>query len=107
MPDIKKLLGKRIKELRIAKNMTQEELSEYTGIGNSSISKIESGHFHPTAENLEKISEALGVETYQLYFYKHHEEMQNIRKELSAPLQVAKDEDLKLIYRIVLAIFNK
>ena len=37
----------------------------------------------------------------------YFDEMQNIRKEVSALLQVAKDEDLKLIYRIVLAIFNK
>ena len=56
MSEIKKLLGKRIREVRILRNLTQEDLSELTDIGASSISKIESGHFHPTDENLEKIA---------------------------------------------------
>ena len=59
MSEIKKLLGKRIREVRILRNLTQEDLSELTDIGASSISKIESGHFHPTDENLEKIAKAL------------------------------------------------
>lgn len=64
MSELKKLLGKRIREIRVARNLTQEDLSELTDIGASSISKIESGHFHPTDENLERIAKALKVEPY-------------------------------------------
>jgi len=62
MSELKKLLGKRIREIRVARNLTQEDLSELTDIGASSISKIESGHFHPTDENLERIAKALKVD---------------------------------------------
>ena len=71
MSELKKLLGKRIREIRIARNLTQEDLSELTDIGASSISKIESGHFHPTDENLERIAKALKVEPYKLYMFNH------------------------------------
>ena len=69
MSELKKLLGKRIREVRISRDLTQEQLSDITDIGASSISKIESGHFHPTDENLEKIEKALNVEPYKLYMF--------------------------------------
>ena len=55
MSELKKLLGKRIREIRIARNLTQEDLSELTDIGASSISKIESGHFHPQMKTLKEL----------------------------------------------------
>ena len=67
MSELKKLLGKRIKEIRVERNLTQEDLSELTEIGASSISKIESGHFHPTDENLERIAKALFVIFFVLF----------------------------------------
>ena len=39
--DIKKLLGKRIKELRQRKNLTQEQLAEMIDVGERNLSKIE------------------------------------------------------------------
>ena len=57
MSHIKELLGRRIKEIRISKKITQEQLSELTNIGASSISKIESGIYHPSDDNLEKNTE--------------------------------------------------
>lgn len=43
--DNKKLLGKRIKEIRKHKGLTQEQLSEMIDIETSSLSGIESGRF--------------------------------------------------------------
>ena len=78
MSELKKLLGKRIREIRVARNLTQEDLSELTDIGASSISKIESGHFHPTDENLERIAKALKVEPYKLYMFNHQKDTQEL-----------------------------
>ena len=78
MSEIKKLLGKRIREVRILRNLTQEDLSELTDIGASSISKIESGHFHPTDENLEKIANALKIEPYKLYMFNHQKDTKTL-----------------------------
>ena len=69
MSKLKKLLGSRIKELRIMKKMTQEQLAEIIDIGASSLSKIEIGMNYPTYDNLEKIAKSLNFEPYQLFLF--------------------------------------
>ena len=59
MAKLKELLGKRIKEIRLARNLTQEQLAEIIDIGAASLSKIEIGMNYPTDDNLEKIAKAL------------------------------------------------
>ena len=107
MSEIKKLLGKRIKEIRVLRNLTQEDLSELTDIGTSSISKLESGHFHPTDENLEKIAKALKVEPYKLYMFNHQKDTQTLIKDLENILKNANDEEIKLVHRIVTSIIDR
>ena len=107
MSEIKKLLGKRIKEIRILRNLTQEDLSELTNIGTSSISKIESGYFHPTDENLEKIAKALNIEPYKLYMFEHHKDTKTLIKDLEHIIKNANDEEIKLVYRIIKSVLDK
>ena len=106
MSELKKLLGKRIREIRISKNLTQEELSELTDIGASSISKIESGHFHPTDENLEKIARALNVEPYKLYLFNHQKSIQELSKDIKNMLDRANEDEIRLAYKILNSILN-
>ena len=101
MSKLKKLLGKRIKEIRLSKNLTQEQLGELTGIGASSLSKIESGIYHPSDDNLEKISSALDVEPYKLYMFNHHKNMCEIKKEIITIIENLNDDKTKLIYKIL------
>ena len=106
MSNLKELLGKRIKEIRLSKSMTQEDLSELTDIGTSSISKIESGYFHPTDENLEKIAKALEVEPYKLYMFNHNKNKEDLLLEIENYVHRANDEELKLIYKILSSILD-
>ena len=55
----KKAFGKRLKELRNSKCMTQAKLAEIVGVHEKQISKIESGAHYPTFENFIKILDAL------------------------------------------------
>ena len=103
MSNLKKLLGKRIKELRIKKHYTQEYLAELTDLGSTSISKIETGLYHPSDENLEKIAEALEVEPYQLYMYNHFKPVNEIKESLHKIVDNAADDEIRLIYRILSA----
>lgn len=107
MSEIKKLLGKRIREVRILRNLTQEDLSELTDIGASSISKIESGHFHPTDENLEKIAKALKIEPYKLYMFNHQKDTRELIEDLENILKCATDDEIKLVHRVVTSILDK
>ena len=61
------MLGKRIRELRKARKITQEQLAEKLEIGPANISYIENGKFAPFMKNFEKIVEIFEVEPYELY----------------------------------------
>jgi transcriptional regulator with XRE-family HTH domain len=54
--------GQKLRQLRIQKGLTQQELAERLGYKtNSYISDVESGHFIPSREKLRKIAKALDV----------------------------------------------
>ena len=106
MSELKKLLGKRIKEIRIQKNLTQEQLSELTNIGASRRSKIESGIYHPADDNLEKIAQALDIEPYKLYMCGHFKNISQLKKELQEKIDNMDEQQLRLISKIVNCIFE-
>ena len=106
MSELKKLLGKRIREIRVARNLTQEDLSELTDIGASSISKIESGYFHPTDDNLERIAKALNVKPYKLYMFNHNKNVKELKNDIIAMINKATDEEIKLTYRVLSGILD-
>lgn len=49
------VLGFKIKEKRLERSITQEQLSELTGIDQSDISKIEKGLANPTIKQIQRI----------------------------------------------------
>ena len=54
--------GKLIKELRVKKGMTQEELAEKTEVSSRTIQRIENGEVDPRAYTLQMIAKALEVD---------------------------------------------
>ena len=46
------------------------------------ISKIESGHFHPTDENPERVAKALNVEPYKLYMFNHQMDIKDLKQNI-------------------------
>jgi len=53
--------GKRLKQLRVLKGLTQEELAEAVGVSTDFISLVERGKRAPSFENLERLAEGLEV----------------------------------------------
>lgn len=60
-------LGARIKELRLKRDMTQNELSIQCNFEKASMSRIESGKTNVTILTLRKISKALDVELTEFF----------------------------------------
>lgn len=56
----------RIKELRVLKKMTQQELSSKVGITQSYLGKLERGENSVDIELMRKISRALNIKSYEL-----------------------------------------
>ncbi len=62
-------MGYKIKEVREAKEMTQEELSEKSGVSRGTISALENGTMrNTTSKTLVKLAQALGVSIEQIFF---------------------------------------
>jgi transcriptional regulator with XRE-family HTH domain len=61
MNDISKLLGKRIKVLRVEKELKQSELAQLTDKDPSYIGRIERGEINITIETFTRIANALDI----------------------------------------------
>ena len=62
------LIGQKLKEIRDAKNLTQVEIAEATGLVQPYVSRVENGHTIPGVETLEKWASALKVPLYQILY---------------------------------------
>lgn len=66
MVDINKKLGKKMREIRKKKEMTQEELAYKAELDFSYINQIENGKRNPSMEAVKRIAQALGVKAKDL-----------------------------------------
>lgn len=101
--NIKKLLGKQIKEIRKSKKMTQENVAELIGIEVSSLCNIENGKYYPTAENLDKILNILEITPQKLFSFEHHQEEKDLLEEINTIL-LKNPEKIQDVYKIVKAL---
>lgn len=62
------LIGQKLREIREAKNMSQVEIAEATGLVQPYVSRVENGHTIPGVETLEKWASALKVPLYQILY---------------------------------------
>lgn len=71
MDDIRKLIGKRVKELRKSKGYTQEVLAERMQIDTSALGRIEIGKRFPAPETIDKLCDALEIPYSVLFTFEH------------------------------------
>lgn len=72
-------IGTRIKEARIAKGMTQEELGKLVGVQKSAIAKYEKGRVvNIKRSTLQKIASALNINPTSLMFEESPKEAANL-----------------------------
>jgi transcriptional regulator with XRE-family HTH domain len=60
-------IGAKLRELRVAKNLSQGDIQNRTGLVRCYTSRVEHGHTVPTIETLEKYANALEVPLYRLF----------------------------------------
>jgi len=64
--NIKEILAENIKEKRRKTGLTQEKLAEKAGMSLQYLAMLELAHKFPSGEMLERIANALDIETYEL-----------------------------------------
>ena len=97
--DNKKLLGKRIKELRKNSGYTQEKFAGLINIETSSLSGIESGRHFPSLPTLERISQKLNVEMKTLFDFNHLQPIDIMKSEIVNNIDKLDYNKILFIYR--------
>ena len=83
MENIKFIIGQRIRNYRIQKNLSQEQLSELASCHPTYIGELEWGEKNATLESIQKVAQALDIPLSQLF-----EKIEEKQNEESIPLQI-------------------
>ena len=67
MSTIEKDFGERVRELRLARGLSQEELAFMAGVHRTYLGGIERGERNPSLRNIAAIAGALGVRLSELF----------------------------------------
>jgi transcriptional regulator with XRE-family HTH domain len=99
-----KRLGTRIKEVRRARRLTQEKLSEKAGISTRYLSRLEVGKQTPSIDTLVKIAKGLSIEVWELYDFAPHGTVKELKAAARKLLDELDEQKLRLVIKIVRAI---
>ena len=64
-------IGKRLRQVREAKGLSQQDLEDRSGLPRTHISVIENGRSTPSFHVLERWAKALGIELHELFNVEH------------------------------------
>jgi transcriptional regulator with XRE-family HTH domain len=105
--DIKKVVGKNIRKIRLNRHLTQEELAEKLDLHPSYIGLIERGLRSPSLETISAIAEFFKIsEASLLYDEKRCEEVDIKREELLCVLKGRSSEKIDMLIKIASCIFG-
>ncbi len=101
MQSIKDLLGRRIKELRQSRHLSQQELAEKIGIDQRNLSNIECGNTFPS-KSLTRLAQALNIDLQELFDFDHYKTDKSCMIEyIQKNLDKLSSSDLKTVYRLI------
>ena len=98
---LSKQVGRRIKELREARNIKQFELAEHLEIEPTNLSKIENGVYLPREDKLRKIASVLQVEIKDLFDVDHVRTRSELMNSISSILDNLNNQELMFYYKIL------
>lgn len=99
---LKKFFGKRLKEIRKQKKVTQFQLAELANIDEKHVSNIERGGNFPRAELLEKFAEILGVEVYEFFQVDHFKTKQELIDSIIQKLNNSTEKEIRKFYKFIM-----
>ena len=102
MNNLKIRLGRRIKDLRKSKNITQEKLAEIISMDITSLSKIETGRNYPQPETVEKLANALNVSIDKLFLFRDDFSKEEYLREINNNIKFISNDinKLKILYSV-------
>lgn len=104
--EIKKQLGKRLKQLREQKGLTQEALAELVDVNVNSLSYIERGINFIKSDTLDKICNALNISPKQLFDFDYNPLPGGDLKKILHKMLDENPDKLNDIYKILNGFLN-
>ena len=101
------IIGQRIKQARLAKNYTQEELSEKIDVSVAFLSRVERGNSHINLKRLTQICNILGISEGVILNGASEDSKDYLNADFKEILEKASPEKQKLIYKIAEIIVNE
>ena len=98
------VIGSRIKQARLAKNMTQEDLADQIDISVAFLSRVERGNSHINLKRLNQLCGLLDVSEGYLLNGASSSSENYLDKEFTDLLKSVSPETQKLIYNVAKAI---
>lgn len=92
--------GRRLKELRIQANLSQEELAERVGVSTKTVSYWENAHNPVTLSKIPIIASVLNIPVYKLFVFFDIDE-KTADKDYITLLQAITGEELNTLFNVV------
>ena len=101
MENIKKLLGLKIKELRIKQGLSQQQLAEIINIDQRNLSNIECGNTFPS-KNLLELSKALKITLPELFDFDYLGiDLKEKIKYIKNSIELLEPNNIEILYRLI------
>ncbi|HEV8714435.1 MAG TPA: helix-turn-helix transcriptional regulator [Candidatus Binatia bacterium] len=96
-------LGQQVRILRQSKNLTQAELAEKAEVGMKYVGEVERGRTNPTLRLVWRLSEALGVEVFELFLFSviDREQDRRLRTQIVRLVKDRRGKDLERTMQIL------
>ncbi|MGG4105125.1 helix-turn-helix transcriptional regulator [Paenibacillus lautus] len=110
MDNLFKNVGNKIRDIRKSKGLSQEQLAEMVGTKHTDIGKLERGERNVTLKTLDKISNTLEIEMYQLFQYEIESKFSRkefLKNEISNIVAELSESDLEKIISILNIVYKK
>ena len=101
MVNIKKLFGRKIKEYRKKKNLTQAQLAELVNVDDKHISCIESGKNFPSPDLIERLAASLDVEPKDLFEFYYLQDAEDLKSDIITMLDKLNKDELALAHKYI------
>ena len=101
MVNIKNLFGRKIKEYRKKKNLTQAQLAELVIVDDKHISCIESGKNFPSPDLIERLATYLDVEPKDLFEFYYLQDLEDLKSDIIKMLDKLNNDELALAHKYV------
>lgn len=100
------IIGKRLKQARKEKGLTQEQLVEKMGVSIAYLSKVETGKIHINLERLSQICEILNISEGKILNGTSNSSEMYLNSEFNSLLKKCSSKQLKLAYKILRFYFR-